>query len=144
MVPRRGQKTALFSGSDGKPRNVTKKHSICYTLATSATPQNDIFLSFPGPKNTSKPRGNRMDQKYCQNAPRKLPARIQKPKLVPTGRQKDPKGFPQCSKNRILGVLGHRCDPKVLQGFSGHPPRLKMEPKLHRNRQRKHKHQIAK
>ena len=29
--------------------------------------------------------------------------------------------------------MGHRCDAKGLQGVSGHPPRLKMQPKLSQN-----------
>ena len=45
--------------------------------------------------------------------------------------------LPRSSKNHpkiaLWGVLGHRCDAKGLQGVSGHPPRLKMEPKWSQN-----------
>ena len=54
------------------------------------------------------------------------------PKGVPRGSQNDP-------KIALWGVLGHRCDAKGLQGVSGHPPRLKMEPKWTQNGLQNHK-----
>ena len=63
-------------------------------------------------------------------ASRRGPAPKIDPNRVPNGL---PRASPNEPKNDILGVLGHRCEAKRLQGVSGHPPRLKMEPKWHRN-----------
>ena len=42
-----------------------------------------------------------------------------------------PRGVQNHAKIAFWRVLGHRCEAKGLQGVSGHPPRLKMEPKWH-------------
>ena len=51
------------------------------------------------------------------------------PKRLPTGL---PRGSQNDPKVALWGALGHRCDAKGLQGVSGHPPTLKIEPKWSR------------
>ena len=97
--------------------------------------QMTIFGNFSAPKMMSKPRGDQMRQKCRQRVSPKPPERVQSPKLVATGCQMRCQGGSQNDpKIAFWGVLGHRCDAKGLQGVSGHPPKLKMEPKWHRNR----------
>ena len=84
---------------------------------------------------------NDVETERLPNGPKmqpKCPPRVSRagpePKTVPKWM---PKGVPRGSQNdpkiAIWGVLGHRCDAKGVQGVSGHPPRLKMEPKWSQN-----------
>ena len=140
MSPNGSQMGAKWGSKRSKNETLLKncrnqqKHTIYYTSATSATPKNHNFGSFCGSKNDveteRRPNGTKMPPTCPPKASRTGP----EPKI---GRNRVPNGLPRASqsepKNRILGVLGHRCDAKGLQGVSGHPPRLKMEPKWHRN-----------
>ena len=113
---------------------MSRKYTIYYTSATSATPKNDNFCSFSRSQNDvetdRRPSGSKMVPKCCPRASRAGPEpkidskRV--PKGVPRGCQNDP-------EIAFWKVLGHRCDAKGLQGVSGHPPRLKMQPKLSQN-----------
>ncbi len=110
---------------------MSRKYTIYYTSATSATPKNDDFYSFSRSQNDvetdRRPSGSKMVPKCCPRASRAGPEpkidskRV--PKGVPRGCQNDP-------EIAFWKVLGHRCDAKGLQGVSGHPPRLKMQPTL--------------
>ena len=113
---------------------MSRKYTIYYTSATSATPKNDNFCSFSRSQNDvetdRRPSGSKMVPKCCPRASRAGPEpkidskRV--PKGVPRGCQNDP-------EIAFWKVLGHRCDAKGLQGVSGHPPRLKMQPNLSQN-----------
>ena len=119
----------------GRKTEKCKENTLFTTLQPHRPHQKITILGhFAGPKMTSKPRGDRMGPKCRQRAPPKTSRMGPELQIDPN---RVPNGLPRASqnepKNDILGVLGRRCDAKGLQGVSGHPPRLKMEPKWHRN-----------
>ena len=66
------------------------KENMLFTILQPHRPPSKmvIFDHCSGPKITSKPRGNQMDQKWCQNAPHGPPERVQSRRMTPTGSQK--------------------------------------------------------
>ena len=82
-----------------------------------------IFGNFSGPRMTSKPRGDRMDQKCCQNASPKPPEWIQSPKLVPTGCQMVSQGAPKMTPKLHFGGSWGTGAPQRASGGSPGTPR---------------------
>ena len=81
-----------------------------------------ILGHFSGPRMTSKPRGDRMDQKCCQNASPKPPEWIQSPKLVPTGCQMVSQGAPKMTpKLHFGGSWGTGAPQRASGGSPGTP-----------------------
>ena len=127
-------KNIVFSGSDGKLRNVTKIHYLLH-FSHIGHPKKCQFGSFFRSQNDIKterrPNGPKMLPKCLPKASRMDPEPQTGPNRVPNG---VPRGSQNDAKIALWGVLGHRCAAKGLRGVSGHPPRLNMEPKWHRNR----------
>ena len=115
-------KNDVFSSSDGKMRNVTKIHYLLHFSHIGHPPKMTFFDFFLGLKMTSKPRGNHMDQKWCQNAPPGPPERVQSRKFTPRGCQKGSQGVAKMTpKSRFGRSWGTGATQRGSRGSPGTP-----------------------
>ena len=85
-------------------------------------PKMTIFAHFLGPKMTSKPTGDQVDQKWCQNAARGPPERVQSRNLTPTGCQKGSQGVAKMTpKSHFGGSWGTGATQRGSRGSPGTP-----------------------
>ena len=85
-------------------------------------PQMTMFAHFLGPKMTSKPTGDQVDQKWCQNAARGPPERVQSRTLTPRGCQKGSQGVAKMTpKSRFGRSWGTGATQRGSRGSPGTP-----------------------
>ena len=81
-----------------------------------------FFSYFWGLKLTWKPKGDHIEQKCCQNAPRGPPEGVQSRKMIPTGSQREAQGSPKMSqKSHFWATWATGVPQRVPRGSPGTP-----------------------